>query len=48
MREAGTPPSVPDVTIAQMEQDLIEMLRQYSELFGGPFPDSLELERGRL
>ena len=48
VREAGTPPSVPDVTIAQMEQALIEMLRHYSELFGGPFPNSLELEQGSL
>ncbi len=43
VHEAGTPPRVPVVTVAQMEQDLIEMFRQYSQLSGGPFPDLLEL-----
>ncbi len=42
VRETGTPPSVPVVTVAQMEQDLIEMFRQYSQLSGGPFPDLLD------
>ena len=27
----------------QMEKDLIEMFRQYSELSDGPFPDKLDM-----
>ena len=38
MRDAETPPSLP---IAQPEQALLDMLRHYSQLFGGPFPNSL-------
>ena len=40
VRDADTPPSVPD---ALPEQDLIDMFRYYSELSGGPFPDSLDM-----
>ena len=40
VRDADTPPSVPD---ALPEQDLIDTFRYYSELSGGPFPDSLDL-----
>jgi hypothetical protein len=43
VRDADAPPSVPVVPIAQREQDLIEMFRQYSTLSGGPFPDSISL-----
>ncbi len=39
VHEADTPPRVPVVPVAQLEKDLIEMFRQYSELSGGPFPD---------
>ena len=39
VRDADTPPSVP---VVQPEQDLIDALRYYSELSGGPFPDSLD------
>ena len=35
VRDADTPPSVPDV---QPEQDLIDTFRDYSELSGGRFP----------
>ncbi|MGO9110613.1 MAG: hypothetical protein ACLP9L_15435 [Thermoguttaceae bacterium] len=41
VRDADTPPSVP---AAQPEKDLIDMFRHFSELSGGPFPDSLDLE----
>ena len=41
VRDADTPPSVP---VAQPEQDLIDTFRYYSELSGGPFPDSLDLQ----
>ncbi len=41
VREAETPPSVPD---AQPEEDLIDTFRYYSELSGGPLPDSLDLQ----
>ena len=41
VRDADTPPSVP---VAQPEQDLIEVLRYYSELSGGSFPNSLDKE----
>jgi outer membrane lipoprotein-sorting protein len=41
VRDAETPPSVPD---AQPEEDLIDTFRYYSELSGGPFPDSLDLQ----
>ncbi len=44
VRDADTPPSVPD---AQPEEDLIDAFRLYSELSGGPFPDSLD-ERGSI
>ncbi len=40
VRDAETPPSMPD---ALPEQDLIDTFRYYSELSGGPFPDSLDL-----
>jgi hypothetical protein len=43
VREADTPPSVPVVPVAQLEQDLIEMFRQYSQLSGGPFPKQLDM-----
>ena len=39
--EADAPPSVPDV---QPEQDLIDMLRHYSDLSSGPFPLLLDLQ----
>ncbi len=39
--DADTPPSMPDV---QPEQDLIDTLRYYSKLSGGPLPDSLDSE----
>jgi outer membrane lipoprotein-sorting protein len=42
-RDADTPPNVPK---AQPEQDLIDTFRYYSELSGGPFPDSLDLQAG--
>ncbi len=41
VRDAETPPSAPD---ARPEEDLIDTLRYYSELSGGPFPDSLDLQ----
>ena len=41
VRDAETPPSMP---VAQPEQDLIEVLRYYSELSGGAFPKSLDKE----
>jgi hypothetical protein len=41
VRDADTPPSVPDV---QPEQDLIDAFRYYTEVSGGPFPDSLEYD----
>ncbi len=41
VREVETPPRVPVVPIAQMEKDLIEMLRQHAELSGDRFPDKL-------
>ena len=41
VRDAETPPSVPD---AQPEEDLIDTFRHFSELSGGPFPDSLDLQ----
>jgi hypothetical protein len=41
VQEADTPPRVPVVPIAQLEKDLTEMFRQYSELSGGLFPDNL-------
>ncbi len=34
--------AAPDVAIAPPEQDLIDAFRHYSELSGGPFPDSLD------
>ncbi|MGO9109633.1 MAG: hypothetical protein ACLP9L_10395, partial [Thermoguttaceae bacterium] len=40
VQEADTPPQAPVVPVVQMEQDLIEMLRQYSELNDGFFPDA--------
>ena len=40
VRDADTPPSVPD---ALPEQDLIDTFRYFSELSGGPFPDSLNI-----
>jgi outer membrane lipoprotein-sorting protein len=43
VHEAGTPPNVPVVPIAQLEKDLIDIFRQHSKLSGGPFPDSLNL-----
>ena len=43
VHQSDTPPSVPVVPVAQLEKDLIEMFRQYSELSGGPFPDSLDM-----
>jgi hypothetical protein len=39
VRDADTPPSVHN---AQPEDDLIDTLRDYSQLSGGPFPDSLD------
>jgi hypothetical protein len=42
VREADRPPSVPVLTIAQMEKDLLEMFRQYSQLNEGTFPDLLD------
>ena len=39
VRDADTPPSMP---VVQPEQDLIDTFRYYSELSGGPFPDSLD------
>jgi hypothetical protein len=39
VRDADTPPSMPDV---KPEEDLIDTLRYYSELSGGPFPNSLD------
>ena len=41
VHEADTPPSVP---VALPEKDLIETFRYYSQLSGGPFPDSLDFE----
>jgi len=41
VRAAETPPSAPD---AQPEEDLIDTFRYYSELSGGPLPDSLDLQ----
>ena len=42
VRDVETPPtSVPD---AHPEEDLIDTLRYYSELSGGPLPDSLDLQ----
>ena len=41
VRDADTPPSVP---VAQPEDDLIDALRHYSKLSGGPFPDSMDKE----
>ena len=43
VRDADTPPSVPVAQPGQPEQDLIEMLRSYSELSGGSFPRSLDM-----
>lgn len=42
VQEAGVPPRVPAVPFIQMENDLIEMFRQYAELSGGLFPDKLD------
>jgi hypothetical protein len=39
-RDAATPPSVPDTF---PEQDLIDTLRSYHEICGGPFPAKLDL-----
>lgn len=39
VRESDAPPHVRAVPIAQLEKDLIEMLRQYSERNGGYFPE---------
>jgi len=41
VREADTPPTVP---VALPEQDLIDTFRYFSELSGGPLPDSLDLQ----
>ena len=41
VQEAGTPPVVPVVSVAQMEKDLIEMFRQHAESKGDRFPDTL-------
>jgi hypothetical protein len=41
-REAETPPSVPVAPDTQLEKDLIEMFREYSEWSDGPFPNSLD------
>jgi outer membrane lipoprotein-sorting protein len=41
VREAETPPTVSD---ALPEKDLIDALRHYSELSGGPFPDALDIQ----
>ena len=41
VRDAETPPSAPN---AQPEEDLIDTFRYYSELSGGPLPDSLDLQ----
>jgi hypothetical protein len=38
VHDADTPPNVP---IVPPEQDLLDALRYYSELLGGPFPASL-------
>ena len=43
VQEADTPPRVPVVPVAQLEKDLTEMLRQYSELSGGLFPAKLDI-----
>ena len=43
VREVDAPPHVP---FAQPEQDLIEMFRHYSQLSGGSFPDSPDVEAG--
>jgi hypothetical protein len=41
--QSDTPPSVPVVPVAQLEKDLIDMFRQYSQLSGGPFPNALDM-----
>lgn len=41
VEETETPPRVPDVPVAQMEKDLIEMFRQHAESSGDRFPDTL-------
>jgi len=43
VRDAATPPVMPVATAAQLEKDLIETFRCYSELSGGPFPAKLDL-----
>jgi len=45
VHEAKTPPSAP---VARPEEDLIDTFRYYSELCGGPFPDSLDKENSGL
>jgi hypothetical protein len=41
IRDADAPPNVP---VTQPEKSLIDTLRYYSELSGGPFPDSLDVD----
>jgi len=41
VRDAETPPSGP---VVQPEKDLIDTFRYFSELSGGPLPDSLDLQ----
>jgi hypothetical protein len=43
IREADTPPVAPVAPDTQLEKDLIEMFREYSELSDGPFPDALDV-----
>ncbi|MGA2062819.1 MAG: hypothetical protein ABSG67_20290, partial [Thermoguttaceae bacterium] len=43
VQEADTPPRVPVVPVAQLEKNLTEMLRQFSELCGGLFPAELDI-----
>ncbi len=45
VRDAETPPNAP---VARPEEDLIDTFRYYSELCGGPFPDSLDKENSGL
>jgi hypothetical protein len=41
VRDADAPPNVP---VAGPEEDLVDALRYYTELSGGPFPDSADEE----
>jgi len=45
VRDTETPPSAP---VARPEEDLIDTFRYFSELSGGPFPDSLGKEYSGL